>query len=117
MQFTLTGFSQDTGFRVFAFQGIAKDRTRSAFTVRTNLELIRRYGIRVQELPLLCRGLLDRRDEADQEHTLTFTEDQMRLYASDCAVAREAAAQKRKRPRRTPGDNVGTGWRTALWQK
>lgn len=51
MQFILTGFTPDTGFRVFAFQGIGTDRTRTDFTVRTDLSLIRRYGIRMQELP------------------------------------------------------------------
>src|SRR5438105_15771309 len=98
MQFTLTGFSEDTGFRVFAFQGIAKDRTKSAFTVKTDLALLRRYGIRVQELPLLCRGLLDRRVEGDPEHTFTFTEEEMRVYSNDCAAARDAAAKRSNGP-------------------
>lgn len=42
MQFVLTGFIPDTGFRVFAFDGIAEDRSRTGFTVRTDLALIRR---------------------------------------------------------------------------
>ena len=61
MQFVLTGFTQDLGFRVFAFEGIGADRIRTKFTVKAELALIRNYGIRIQELPLLCRGLLDRR--------------------------------------------------------
>jgi hypothetical protein len=100
MQFSLTGFSEDTGFRVFAFEGSTPDRTKTKFSVKTDLALVRRYGIRVQELPLLCRGLLDRRNEDEQEHTFVFTEADMCLYASECSRAREEALQKRKPPRR-----------------
>ena len=110
MQFILTGFTPEMGFRVFAFQGIGADRTRTEFTVRTDLSLIRRYGIRLQELPLLCRGLLERRDEGEQERTLTFTEEKMRMHADSLAADRDAA-QRRKSTRRPPSHNVGAGWR------
>src|SRR5229473_1807219 len=95
MQFVLTGFTPGTGLRVFEFEGIGADRTRTEFTVRTDLSLIRRYGIRVQELPLLCRGLLERHDETEQERAWIFTEDEMRLYASNCAAERDAAQKKK----------------------
>ena len=110
MQFILTGFTQDTGFRVFAFEGIAGDRTRTAFTVRTDLALIRRYGIRLQELPLLCRGLLEQRGEGEQERTMTFTEEGMRLHADRCAAERDAA-RKKKSTHRPPTNPTRTGWR------
>jgi hypothetical protein len=114
MQFLLTGFTPGTEFRVFAFQGIEADRTRTEFTVRTDLSLIRRYGIRMQELPLLCRGLLERKDAEVEERrnagrevpdaggedrTLTFTEEEMRIHATNCAAEREAA-KLRKSTRR-----------------
>lgn len=108
MQFILTGFIPDTGFRVFSFQGIGADRTRTDFTVRTDLSLIRKYGIRVQELPLLCRGLLERRDEAEQERILTFTEDEMRMHATSRAADQDAA-QKRKSMRKPPRPQAGAG--------
>ena len=111
MQFVLTTFTQEMGFRVFAFEGIDADRIRTTFTVRVDLSLIRRYGIRMQELPLLCRSLLDRRDAASEVHALTFTEAEMGSYSKDCATAREAAAQKRKPPRRPPSENAGSAWR------
>lgn len=110
MQFSLTGFSQDKGFRVFAFEGSTADRTKTKFSVKTDLALIQRYGIRMQELPLLCKGLLDRRDEDDQQRTFVFTEKEMCLYANECARAREAALQKRKPPRRpSPNRSEATG--------
>jgi hypothetical protein len=110
MQFSLIGFRQETGFRVFAFEGTAADRTRTEYTVRADLGLIRKYGIRVQELPLLCRGLLERAGEGQQQGTATFTEEEMRLYAHSCTEARNAALQKRKAPR-TPPHQAGSSWR------
>ncbi len=95
MQFVLVGFSHDLGFRVFSFEGIAPDRTRTRFAVRTDLALIRDYGIRVQELPILCRGLLERRDESRRERTLTFSAEEMRLHAVNCAAQKDAAQRKK----------------------
>ena len=109
MQFILTGFTQDAGFRVFAFEGIETDRTRSRHVVRADLGMIRQFGIRVQELPLLCRGVLERRNQAEEQRMFTYTEADMRLHANVCAV--QAAAQKRKPPRRPPAENLGAAWR------
>jgi hypothetical protein len=111
MQFILTGFIQDVGFRVFAFERVADDRSRTQYTVRADLGLIRRYQIRVQELPLLCRSLLERNDDTPEARTLTFTEDDMRHYANDSASARALAASKRKPPRKPTGENLGAAWR------
>ena len=98
MQFILTGFHQDVAFRTFAFEGIAADRkTRTEFTVRVELALMRKYSIRVQELPLLCRLLLERSDDSGQEHTLIFSEEDMRVHAS-AQAARVAGSFKKKRP-------------------
>jgi hypothetical protein len=111
MQFMLTGFTQDMAFRVFAFERMGSDRVRTKMVVRADLALIRRYGIQMQELPLLCRNLLERSDNGAETHTLTFSEDDMCLHAKDRATAKEAAASRRKPPRRTPSENVGAAWR------
>jgi hypothetical protein len=110
MQFILTGFTQDMGFRVFAFEGVKADRTRAKYTVRADLGLVRKYGIRVQELPLLCRALLDKCGESEEKRALIFSEDEMRLRANDFALAQATAAARRP-PRRPPGANVGAAWR------
>lgn len=83
MQVIFTGFTQDMGFRVFAFERRGEDRIRTKHTVRVDLALTLRYGIRTQELPLLCRNLLERCDNSEKTGALTFTEDEMRLYAKD----------------------------------
>jgi hypothetical protein len=113
MQFILTGFKQDGEFRVFGFEGVAADRARTSFTVRADLVLSRRYGIRLQELPLICRGVLEQRAESETEHALTFTEEAMRTHMSNGAAARALLAQNRKAPRRPRSENVGAAWRTA----
>jgi hypothetical protein len=107
MQYVLNGFRQESGFRVFAFQGVGADQTPMVFTVRTDLALIRAYGILVQELPLLCRALLERSDDGSAERapassrTLTYSEDEMRLYAGNRDADRDAARRK-KSLRRIP---------------
>jgi hypothetical protein len=110
MPFMLTGFKQDLGFRVFAFARVETDRTRTEYTVRADLALSRKYLIPLQELPLLCRNLLAGREDLGQT-AVTFSEDDMRLYANDCAAARRAAKDKRKPSKRPPNGNLGAAWR------
>ena len=111
MQFILTGFTQDLAFRVFAFERLGLDRVRTKVVVRADLAMTRRYGIQMQDLPLLCRNLLERSDDGGETHTVIFTEDEMNLHAKGCAAAKEAAALIRRTPRRPPSDNVGVAWR------
>ncbi len=113
MQFILTGFTQDAGSRVFAYEGVGEDRIRIRFTVRADLALSRKYGIRLQELPLMCLGILERSSEERSSETdetggrpsleqrsLTFTEGAMIIYAGEIVAARDAAALKRSSSRR-----------------
>lgn len=112
MQFTLAGFTEQLGYRVYNFEFRGPDKVSTAYTVRADLSLVRRYGIRVQELPLLCMALLKRHEEAPElPRTMTFTEEDMRLHSVTLAAARDAAAQKRKPARRPPQENTGSGWR------
>jgi hypothetical protein len=111
MRFVLTGFTHDVGFRVFAFEGIGEDRARTKCTVRADMALVRIYGIHIQELPLLCRGLLDRLGEGDDMSSLTFSEDEMRVWATERTAAKEAAASRRKPPHRPAAENLGASWR------
>lgn len=95
MHFVLTGFTPDNGFRVFNFEGILEDRSRVRFTVRADLGLAQRYGILIQDLPLLCRVLLEQRDESDSARALIFSEEKMRTDANDRAAERETAKMKK----------------------
>ena len=113
MRFILMGFAPDTGFRVFTFQGIDTDHTRTDFSVRADLALARRYGIRLQELPLLCRAFLEGQEDLARTHDVTFTEADMCRHQRDCAATQRAAALKKKPPRRPSVENAGSPWRTA----
>jgi hypothetical protein len=94
-RFSMTGFTQDGGSRVFAFTRVEADGTRAEFTVKADLALSRRYAIAVQELPLLCRLLLEGLSEAGEMRALTYTEDQMSLHAKERA-ARAVGPHKKK---------------------
>ncbi len=111
-QFVLKGFRQVVDFRDFTFERIEADRTRSTFTVRADLALARRHQIPLQELPLLCRAVLDRLQAGGAPGPLVFAEADMRDYAA--GVAERAAAAKARRPARRPRptEAVGAGWRT-----
>ena len=98
MHYILTGFTHSTGFRIFSFDGVAADWVRTTYSVRADLTLARKHGIRMQELPLLCHGILERRSENDDQRTFTFTEDDMTLHAS--LVSAALGANKRKPSRR-----------------
>jgi hypothetical protein len=99
MQFTLTGFTHNAGFRVFAFEGIGEDRVRLPYSVKADMALARKYGIRVQELPLLCREVLERGTGADGK-ACTYLECDMSIHAAAVAAM---IVQRRKPPRGRQG--------------
>jgi hypothetical protein len=109
MQFVLNGFKEDAGFRVFAFEGVAADKVRTNFTVRIDLALSRRYGIRLQDLPLLCRSVLDGRDESEPTHAYTYSEEAMHGVAA-LAAERLAAAKAKRPPSRSPNRHPDEQW-------
>ncbi len=122
MQITLLGFKQDTSFRVFSFECMADDRTKTAHTIRVDLALSRKHGIALQELPVLCRSALEQNLKAGQTDlsTSTFTESEMLLHARVAAEARESALLKKKAPRRRPLPSTvdtGNGWRGSMVSK
>lgn len=118
MQFILTGFTQQLGFRVFGFEGKrdkGDDKAKTSYTVKADLNLIRLHGIRVQELPLLCRAMLERimlEPSSEAQLAWTFTEAEMSLHEKDSVAARVAATAKKRLTRRPPvTPNTGAGWR------
>ena len=62
MRFLLTGFSQTANVRRYTFQGVTPDQTRQEVTIGVDLNLIRQYGISLQELPLLCLASISTRN-------------------------------------------------------
>lgn len=108
LHFSMTGFTQDGGSRVFAFTRVEVDGTRADFTVKADLALSRKYAITVQELPLLCRLFLERVSEAGEMRMLTYTEDHMSLHAQECA-ARSGSNRKSVAKHRLPPNPATRG--------
>jgi hypothetical protein len=108
-QFFLTGFTQAAAIRIYAFDGRI-DARRTPYTVEVDLALISAFGIRIQDLPLLCRELLQERAPLDEICAVVFTEQRMRSYAEKLALAREEAEHRRKQPKHLAPADAGTGW-------
>ncbi len=103
--FILKGFSQAMEFRVFEFEGLMANAIRASFTVRIDTGLARKYGIRLQELPLLCRSVLDQCGEGEEQRSFLYTEAHMSEHACGQAAREEAAKHKKSRqptPARAP---------------
>lgn len=109
MQYVLNGFSQAKEFRIFTFERVATDRTRTLFTVKTDVALTQHYGIRLQELPLLCRAVLEQQDVGDTRRAFTYTEDDMCRHANCASEKAEEARQRRDR--RPPPAKAPSVWR------
>ena len=78
MNFAFTGFRQNDSVRQFVFQSVTPPREK--FTVGADLNLVRKHNIPLQELPLLCRRLLEATDEPQKSPGLVFTEQDMLGY-------------------------------------
>ena len=107
MEFILVGFNENAGVRQFAFDCIHADRSRQKVTVRADVTLARKYQIRLQELPLLCRRLLESIPEGGLKTAITFTEDHM------VAIQTAARSVPDKKPHKAPRPSPLTGqaWR------
>lgn len=79
------GFSQEGDFRVFRFERLNPEGTLARFTIRANMPLSRRYGISLQELPLLCKAVLEASPN-DGQRLFEFTEESMCLHAKSIKV-------------------------------
>ena len=103
-RFILKGFSHVMDVRVFEFESVARvDAVRTQFTVRIDIALARKYGIRLQDLPLLCSGVLDQCGQETDTRAFTCREAEMRVYANTLAARLEAARHK-KGPRSPSAD-------------
>ena len=109
--FTLIGFSQQGSVRHFAFQCRNDDWSHSDFTVDADTNLIRRYGISLQELPLLCRRLLEETSPVTPGCVLIFGEDKMQRHADQRQTSERIAQEKKRPPRKPNSDNLGQAWR------
>lgn len=108
MPYVLAGFRQLRDTRRYYFDAIDEGAGRKRVSVSANVVLIRKYGISLQELPLLCRRLLEKQSNVT---SIDFTESEMALFA-DKRAAEASAAMVHRRPRKRVFPNiVGQAWR------
>lgn len=107
MEVLLVRFHQANGTRRFMFDCIGADRSRTKVIVSADVALARKYDIRLQDLPLLCRRLLDTVAEGGLPGSIALTEDNMIEIQK---AARNAAEKKPHKPPR-PSPMVGQAWR------
>ena len=102
-----SGFRDISGVRQFSFLIIASKESRNTFVVTADLALARKYDIRLQELPLICRRLLD--DPAmDQLGVQALTEVHM---AAIRAAAKPVTVAKKRVHNGPVSPLVGRAWR------
>jgi len=111
MEFVLVGFKQLDAIRQFSFDVVGQDGTRQQVTVGADLGLIRRYGIPLQELPLLCRRLLENRAKIE---TTMFAESDMIEHVKERAAQAKASMEKRRAHRRPVSNRIGQAWRGSI---
>jgi hypothetical protein len=86
MVFILLGFSQEDNIRHYSFERIAADGKRTEFTVHADLPLARKFNIKLQELPLMCRQILAAQPEGEDENVIV-TADHLRLHLEGVAAS------------------------------
>lgn len=92
MTFTLVQLTQTGSKRRYAFLGDREKGTGHKVTVELDMEMVRKYGISLQDLPLVCRRFLESLPDPTLLPVLvTFTEDKMQLIQ---AAANEALRMK-----------------------
>jgi hypothetical protein len=108
MDYVFTGFKQANAVRQFAFDCISDDRLHTPMTVRADLTLARKYNILPQELPLLCRRLLQNAGTVTVPGSMTLTEADMSAFRR---AADEVVAARKPNKRPPPSARVGLAWR------
>ena len=107
MNYVLVDSRQFGTVRRFYFDAIAQG-SRHEVTVEVDLKLVHKHKIPLQELPLLCRRLLEGRTKIE---TTTFTEMDMAQCASERAAAENALMEKRQSRRPPAPSRDGQAWR------
>lgn len=108
MEFVLVGFDQLNTVRQYHFDAVERDGSRQEVTIEADLGLIRKYGIPLQELPLLCRLLLISRAKIE---ATVFAESDMLQYVNERAAQVEASMKKRSPPHHPVPSQLGQAWR------
>lgn len=109
MAFVLKGIANERAARRFTFEVTEKGSVQASIVVAVDVDLARRFGIPLQELPLLCLHLLER--SPSPEKTLIFTEAEMVNYAKLRDDAKSSHERKQRLRKKRTSALVGQAWR------
>lgn len=96
LAYVLLGSQTRANVREYTFQGTTSSQRHVTFIVHVDLKAALKHRIPVQEIPLLCRRLLEEKPVADQESEVSFTEERMADYARDQATKRNTTPSNRR---------------------
>jgi len=99
-----TGFvHKTTGIREYMFQALVADGTRKGLLVTTDVALLTKHHIQIQEVPMMCLRLLETSTEAEPQLALfNLTEADMVSHVRAKAAIREQAMSKRMKRSSVP---------------
>ena len=109
--FSFIGFRESESVRWYEFGIVEKKDGGHWVSVEVNLKLALKHHIPLQELPLLCRRLLEGQAVIG---SAAYAEAEMLQYVADRETAAEARALKRPTRRRVGSKKVTEGWRHSL---
>lgn len=97
MKLLYTGFAhKTTGIREYMFQALIADGTRKGLLVTTDVALLTKHHIQIQEVPMMCLRLLETSTEAQPQLALfILTEADMLSHIRAKAAIKEQTASKR----------------------
>lgn len=108
MDFIFKGFHDTDAIRQFVFECVKSDRSKQEVVVEADIGLARKYNILIQDLPLLCRGILEANQASGFPSLLTVSERQMTDIRA--AVLQKAAERKPGRRAKVTAA-TGQAWR------
>ena len=109
-RFRYMGFMEARGARIFNFQTSPSEGAKCNIAVTSDLALVRLYNMALQELPLLCRLVLE--EQAGTVKSCNLSEDQIKTHSGRVAERDEQTKRKgsTRRPQTVQGP-VDTGWK------
>ena len=110
MEALLVGFRENANIRAFVFNCVQPNHSKTQVVVSADVSLARRYKIALQELPLICKRLLESTPGDNVEAAITLTEERMSRILSERL---DAAAKKPTKTSR-PAPQAGRAWRTGF---
>ena len=95
MEYVLTSVEQSGSIRHYAFAELGKDFRSQGFSVSIDIEIVRKYRIPLQELPLICSNYLTAQRKTGSQPDLIYGEAEMIVYCEERTEAARVVALRK----------------------